>query len=520
MLKAILVDDEPLVRKRLKSLVDWCAEGFVLEGEAEDGEEGLALALETKPDLILADIRMPAFSGLELIKMLKAPLPEACFIILSGYSEFSYAKQALQMGVISYLLKPVDADELAEALGLARNKLAASEGMKAMKQEADKARRDKWAQSVLDGANTPIIEEFAQSLGIDLAKSRFGVLAAELNGLDERTDEDEISAVMERAEEAAIAAAGENGFVLRRGLWGWTVLHISCDPSAFPEAARAIKSAIEKSSSLICTIGVSQAAEGISLAKGLKKEAESALEARFMLGEGKIIGMDDFHMPQESWNEVFSLNSQELTQAMENNLPEEVAGEIGKLFDFLRAKQVSLAMAQSIVIERIVSASRLVSKLEGNARQALGGRDPWDELKQKKSLASMRQWMTGICLGVTEYIAKLRRSRASKVSAKVKELVHARYSEDVTLKSISREVYMNPVYLGQVFKSETGVTFNDYLTATRIGQASSLLADSDIPVNEIAEKVGYMSPGNFFKAFKKLRGCTPSDYRLMSRGQA
>jgi two-component system response regulator YesN len=117
MLKVLLVDDEPYVLEGLRVMVDWSAYGFKVCGEATNGEDALEIVKICNPDLIITDIKMPVMDGLEFIKLSYEKLnSKAKFIILSGYDEFSYAKQAMTYKIKNYLLKPLDDDELKEVI--------------------------------------------------------------------------------------------------------------------------------------------------------------------------------------------------------------------------------------------------------------------------------------------------------------------------------------------------------------------------------------------------------------------
>jgi two-component system response regulator YesN len=115
MLKVVVVEDEQLVRKGLILTTPWNNYGFEVVGEAKNGLEGLELARKIVPDLVITDIRMPMMDGLALIKELSGEI-SAEYLIISGFNEFEYAKQAMKLGVKDYLLKPIDDRELEEAL--------------------------------------------------------------------------------------------------------------------------------------------------------------------------------------------------------------------------------------------------------------------------------------------------------------------------------------------------------------------------------------------------------------------
>ena len=107
MIKVFLVEDEVVIRDAIKNSIDWEQEGYEFVGEASDGELALPMILKEKPDILITDIRMPFMDGLELSRLVKKELPDTNIIILSGYDEFEYAKEAIKIGISDYLLKPV-----------------------------------------------------------------------------------------------------------------------------------------------------------------------------------------------------------------------------------------------------------------------------------------------------------------------------------------------------------------------------------------------------------------------------
>ena len=116
MIKVFLVEDEPIIRKGIRDNIDWAANGFQFVGEGGDGEYAYPLILETEPDILVTDVKMPFMDGLELSRLVKKALPDIKIVILSGYNEFDYAKEAIKMGISDYILKPVTSAALVEAL--------------------------------------------------------------------------------------------------------------------------------------------------------------------------------------------------------------------------------------------------------------------------------------------------------------------------------------------------------------------------------------------------------------------
>ena len=119
MIKVLLVDDEPLIRQGMKIIIDWEAYGYEIAAEAENGMDAIEILKQQEMDLVFVDLRMPGMSGLEMIEQIKKDKDIAYkihFIILTGYAEFSYAKEALRLSVDDYLLKPIQENELSKIL--------------------------------------------------------------------------------------------------------------------------------------------------------------------------------------------------------------------------------------------------------------------------------------------------------------------------------------------------------------------------------------------------------------------
>ncbi|MFG6348994.1 MAG: response regulator, partial [Lachnospiraceae bacterium] len=135
MVKVFLAEDEFLIRNGIKNSIEWEKEGYRFVGEASDGELALPMVLKEKPDILITDIRMPFMSGLGLSSLVKKELPGIKIVILSGYDEFEYAKDAIHIGVARYLLKPVSSAKLLETLGEIARQILQEQKEKELKDE-------------------------------------------------------------------------------------------------------------------------------------------------------------------------------------------------------------------------------------------------------------------------------------------------------------------------------------------------------------------------------------------------
>ena len=186
MIRLLIVDDEYYIRLGIKNAIDWKSIGIEIVGEAEDGEQGLAMALELEPDLLLMDIRMPFLDGLELLEEIAARHLDCGVIVLSGYDEFEYAQRAIKYGVLDYLLKPIDKNKLKETAmnaGIAIRKRRSVQHYQQLVNKEQTAIRAQFLRDFICGTITD--ETFAdsriQELHLPLSDGPFQVICVKLD---------------------------------------------------------------------------------------------------------------------------------------------------------------------------------------------------------------------------------------------------------------------------------------------------------------------------------------------------
>ena len=189
MLKIFLAEDEVIVRETIKRMIPWEELGFELVGEAADGEMALPLLIRQKPDLLITDIKMPFMDGLTLAKLAKKELPELKIVILSGYDDFNYAKQAINIGVEDYLLKPITKNALIERLSEIRSRY---EHEKTQKEYYEKFQREMQAYEknssrdffealVCGSMDMMEVYKKAEKLGLDIVAEAYNILIFTMN---------------------------------------------------------------------------------------------------------------------------------------------------------------------------------------------------------------------------------------------------------------------------------------------------------------------------------------------------
>ena len=189
MLKIFLAEDEVIVRETIKRMIPWEELGFELVGEAADGEMALPLLIRQKPDLLITDIKMPFMDGLTLAKLAKKELPELKIVILSGYDDFNYAKQAISIGVEEYLLKPITKNALIERLSEIRSRYEHEKTQKEYYEKFQRemqvyeknSNRDFFEALVCGSMDMMEVYKKAEKLGLDIVAEAYNILIFTMN---------------------------------------------------------------------------------------------------------------------------------------------------------------------------------------------------------------------------------------------------------------------------------------------------------------------------------------------------
>lgn len=526
MYGVLIVDDEPMIRKRLRHMIQWEEFGMGILGEAADGEEALLMARTLKPDIIFTDIRMPVIDGLSLIRNLSSEGISPRIVILSGYSDFKFAHEAMQYGIRYYLLKPVNKLQLISVLGSLQKEIRAGQELNSRIREGEQALKERFASELIHCRSSyDSLLRQAEALGMRLDEIRMEILAIRIDRYEDLIDREEDEILLKRSaiRDAVLKKAGPEGILVEEGSDLMILLllanHDSRKPSDLRSLAEEIRKQVEKTTGLTVSIGFGDPAVGAMGVSDCYKEAIEALEGKFLLGGNRSIHIREIYreknqQDEQGWEAFFGWDRGVLIEAVERNDREEIGRQIDSLFEIILSEQVKPVLVKGMITENIMGIIRAIRKLEGDVGRVLENNDPiGSKLGRYRTLDDWKTALAEFCMEAGDYCARLRKSRPRKLTESVLEYIERHYPEDITLKSIAGIVYINPVYLGQVFKNDVGKSFNEHLTEIRINHAGRLLLETQTPISEIAVRVGYQTQGNFNKAFKRLKGCSPADYR-------
>lgn len=548
MVKVYLVEDEIIIRQSIKNSIDWEKEGYEFVGDASDGELALPVILKEKPDILITDIRMPFMDGLELSRMVKAELPDIKIVILSGYDDFEYAKQAIKIGVAEYLLKPVSSavllehlSEIAEKVRDEREDLALKKGYYQEMQENEELIKMKFLGELISGKlSLADAMEKGKRFHMNLSGPFYRII------LFKFIQEDRVKAGQSEDLARAYAAVGnyvdglKDAFRFQRGVEGWAFLLTSVEEDMEAQTERFIeglKEVIAPFEALTWFGGIGSEAARLRELRYSFREADKAFAGRFVQEPNQIISVEQLNY--EQLDNEFDANifgeinqfDQIITRFLSSGSLEEVESFVGALFTEISEDHFrSLMIRQYIIMNIYATVLTFCKKLRKDAGvdgEAAGQMESLREneeiLKRAVSTAESVDDIKAYIGTLLDHAIELRNTvsgrRYSDIIQTAKKRIEQDYmSEDISLNSVAAEVCMSPSYFSSVFSKEMGKTFIEYLTEVRMEKAKQYLACSSMKTSEISYEVGYKDPHYFSYIFKKTQGCTPKEYRAARKG--
>lgn len=521
MFEVLIVDDEPLARQSLKFLIDWEEHGFRIRAEAEDGMQALELIQEQYFSLVLTDIRMPKLNGLELVRRMKEyrDLP---VVILSGYDDFEYARQGLQLGVQDYLLKPVDEEELVPLLRRLAAEIAAKERGSRQWRHGLTAYRDAMLRRAAHGQiNGAELEGEAALAEVDWEGKRLFMLLADAE-LDESLSERELELSRYAIRNVAEELFSREGYVFMESEQRFGVV-LTADPqegSGLPEAAaRRLAGAMRAYAKVVVTVGVGSVVDGAGDLSRSFREAERALDGKFLHGEGRVLKLES---PTEgsaggrNWGRLEE-EEERLLDAIRSHDDEGMREAIGALRALAAREDTPADLLRYELLGLLVRIYQL-AKSSGIALDSWFDRREGDyvAVTKAKTIDALFGYLSDKCEEVLAALRRMRELKSNKVTAEVMDIVNRHYSEDISLRNVAKRVFLNPNYLGKMFKASTGQSFNEYLLQVRMEKAKELLLQTDLKIYEIARQVGYEELDWFYKKFKAYANVSAGEFRARS----
>ena len=532
MLKVFLVEDESLIREGLRDEIPWEQYGFRFAGEAADGEMALPLIRKTRPDVLITDIKMPFMDGLSLSKVVHMELPKTKIVIISGYDDFEYARQAIEVGVDQYLLKPITRQAMRKTLLEMKEKIESEQEQNDYQaqfqnemHEYEQFSRRRFFERVLEGELTvrEIYDEAAKR-SIEIAAPCYNLLLLYLQEKNSGTVEEQMK-FMRTQEEILHYFLRHPQYILFR----WNV---NCYGVLIKGEADQIDKLTEKGMDhvrQICEeheaylewyVAVGNPVERLSVLPECYKQVNHYFAYRFIapnihvLGENTLV--DYFNTQDEKDFDVVDPAKMD-PEIIRDFL---VRGSIGEIQEFAESYLMNIRealksrMFRDYVIMNIrFAVLGFVDSLAGAREEFRGKMNAWQHDMQMKP-DQVRDYFVDMLQAAISLRDEDSDNQSKKMLRRALEYIDRNFeNETLTLNSVAAEVSGSANYLSTIFSQNMQKTFIEYVTGKRMEKAKKLLRDTDRSSGEIARAVGYKDPHYFSFVFKKTQGISPKEYR-------
>lgn len=535
MLKVMIIDDELYFREALKVSIPWNDLGFDVCAEAKNGKDALEKALKLNPDIMLVDINMPIMDGLEFVRNVNEKGINSKIIILTGHNEFNYAKQAVQLGVNNYLLKPVDDDELIESL-LETKKIIEKE--KSLKVEVGRLRqqvkeslpllRDKLLNELIQGSIIRRKDETMKRmeyLNINMFSEHYQVVAIELEYEESHGWNDEDKQLWK------FAVSNIAGEVLTEQ-YVFDICHDAEDriciiigtneaedgsdinPLLYSRL-ELIRNAVQKHLGFTISIGAGNVKNDLFDIHASYKEAIVALKNKLTVGKNKVISYSTVSDSVIKRNLFTGEHRSLLLLNLRTADEAEVQKLVKQMFIDMHCENVHHEILLVVCIELVAVCLEYIVEVGLSLKDILPNNrlSIIEELQSKGSIDEMEAWILEIYRHTMELTKRSKSSKVSKLIDEVKNYISENYQNDsLSIDEIASKLFVNYAHLCFIFKRDTGVTINEYLTELRIKKSKELFDNGSTLVLDVASKVGYADANYFGKCFKKFYGLAPSKY--------
>jgi len=516
-MRLLIVDDELHIRTGLTEEVDWKALNIEDVYTANNGVEAIELCEKYKPEIIITDIRMPGIDGLELCRQVSEMYNPAEIIILSGYSEFEYAKQAIKYGVSAYLLKPIEIDELIEVVKEAISLVESYYVQTENKKTYDQANRRQILKKII--YNNELNENDLEILKKHIVPCIHNNVVAGVFSIDdtEQQNQNQLGIYLQ-----SILADNFSKYSYCILYWEEGELLFLISFSAKVEYER-IKSRLEKHLQDINKVIKLQFNNSLSLALSslgttqqtpiLFIECKKTIKHRLYLGGEKVLFTDSV----EANNDVLlsPLKADELKRSIDSFEYENVHKYLECVFNTLREIKVTSSdfirgicrHARNILIETLQEKGVKVEQCIAECPSLAG------DIPRYLMIEKYFEWIDNLFSTILDKFYQLNGTRHSRVIIQVVDYISNHYAEEINLKVLSDYTGRSKNYLGFLFKKEMNISFIDYLNDTRIKHAKRKLRNTDDLIYEIADSVGFSDYKYFSLTFKKITGTSPLQYR-------
>jgi Response regulator containing CheY-like receiver domain and AraC-type DNA-binding domain len=527
MFKVMIADDEKVAIDSLKFIIEKSFNDVEVISTARSGREAIEKVEENTPDILFMDIRMPGINGIDAIREIRKKYSQIVIIVLTAFDQFEFAKEAVNLGVMEYLLKPVNRSKVVEvverAVGLIR--------VEKEKRQLELEMREKleYVGPILENGfvyslilfdyNKELVnyqhifelkEEGGYIFTVEFVDPQTGGIHGDKIGISVQSQQfypfftDTVKSLCK----CIIGSLMVNRIVV--------VVPSSPGTDEFAcrlEAVSLAEMLMERlSEKLNCglRIGIGKTYKRFDMLSASYEESLKAL--RYLQGEGIMHYMDITARSTPAESEYPEYKEKLLLQKVSVGDVQESVSAFCCIFDWLAGEYADQPLKiKNKLLEIVFLVNRMSWEYEPGGGTT--GEAYLEEMLSIKELEELRVWCKKRLETVISQINSYRDYKAGGLTKRAKEYIKSNYSKSITLEDVAREINVSPQYLSKLFKEETGENFIDYLTGIRIRIAKTILESEELSIKEICYSIGYSDPNYFSRIFKKNVGVTPTEYK-------
>jgi len=525
----LIVEDEPLVRKGIISIIQSLSDKIGVIEEATTGIDAVEIAKKLSPDIIIMDIKLPEMDGIKASSLIKRISPKVKIIILTAYPEFEYAKEAIKLNVSDYILKPIDEKSLKDLINRLildiseeRKSESEKETMRTRLEQILPYTKMRLAYDLIlnDIEDTGKIQQLLRSIGIYFLPST--VLVVSIIDSKKLSSAEVYSSLLLKEEMYRILQDKLEGkyksFVVPFRFNEFVIFYS-------PESTinEEIKSTALSLGRYICR-EISCKLRSVQICVGIGRnyndiyylyrsylEAIAAISQRDIKGD-EVIHIDDVEEIKD-W-QILCLSREKGVQEyiIKKEKIQAITAIQNLLGEVYKNLNNNLTITKSVALYIMIDNFRVVTKLGGKLERLMSLQARYiNGLIELSSFSDIVTWTSLVIEELVDLWANT--SNKGEILEKAIQFINEHYADDISLKEISNYLFISPYYLSHIFKKMTKKTITEYITSIRLEKAKELLTATDLPISQISTMTGYKDINYFSKVFKKQLGITPSEYR-------
>ncbi|MEN6313141.1 MAG: response regulator [Clostridiaceae bacterium] len=533
MFTMIIVDDERYVIDGLLKFVDWSGIGIEVADTALNGEDGAEKIRQKNPDIVMTDISMPVMDGIEMIKVINNEGIKPKIVILTGYSEFEYAREAMKYGAADYILKPSMPDEISETMkkvvNICKEERVRQEQERHIREQLKQsmpAMIEKFLEELFEGSikSEQVLKEKTDFLGLDFCNKSFRVLTLQIDSYDsfmERFKEIDRQFVKFSILTMACDHLGVKNTYLNFKEKNSNILltdmeeaHNQIDDEQITEKLTELIERCRRMYGISISIGLGEQVCELSRIRESYQQSRESLKYKMYFGNGKVIFYADIIHTQLVTPVLQLYDRNMLIDGLKMRSLPMVLECIDDMFAKIRSQGcVRFDYLKTALFEMMGTVSLTLYQIgEKMPHDFVNGKTPWDVIENKGTVDEIQNYLKDFFQIILSATGQKVNQRNARIVEQIIDYIKENYDKNISLNELSKRIYLTPNYMSNIFSQQAGHNFMDHLAQYRIEKAKELINQGKYKIYQIGEMVGYKNPDYFRKIFREYTGVSPSEY--------